>query len=449
MANNLVYCNDCADNNRNVYPAIPGDKPKAGAPELCDGIDNTCSSGSTTPTPTNDGSSQCGSGGDAGKPDCCSVPMLCVNKMTDFKHCGGCDSVLNVCSATTADACVGGACKCSGTPACSVAGSTICKPGQGCVDCLKSADCKDLYPGVTLKAACSAGNKCVECAGDGDCSGNASKKTCDLNTNRCVVCKDDTQCLGANKACLIDVADTTNNTCVQCTAKKFCTTNPGNPACDLGRHTCIPCNAGGTDCTVPTATQCKPDAGNNTSLNSCVQCLGDGDCKTPGLTTCNPATNLCVPCLAGLGCAVGKCLVNPNPANNSCVQCLSSTDCAGMATAKTCDPTVHKCVDCDLDADCMVAGKPACSVYMPVDPVQNMCVECLADKHCMGVSGKPACYIDPMNVANNRCVPCLQGDGCVAPTPVCKTVANPSNNFCVKCLKDMGCIGSQGGVRGR
>jgi hypothetical protein len=440
---NLLYCNDCDDHNRTVYPPIPGANSQfpTGAEELCDGLDNKCVSGSSANTPANDGIEQCGSGTDVGKPNCCSSLMQCVDKMTDFSHCGSCS---NQCSTSTADRCSSGMCMCKLDPACDPTSTTksMCKAGSGCVQCLADADCPRLLGAATTTKSCGPSNTCVECTSNKFCT-DKTRPVCDLTTDRCVPCLSNSDCTSPGmQACSVNKNDSTQNQCVRCAAD--------------------------TDCKVAPLTHCKIDAV-TPSNNTCVQCQTNNDCSgtTP---VCDTTANSCVACLADADCGAGKkCLTsNISSSLNKCVQCISSADCAGVAGKPACATALNMCVACLSNADCAgVAGKPACSVN--ADPTKNQCVACLSSADCAGVAGKPACstnadpsknmcvaclssadcatvpgdpgcYIDPTpDPSKNLCVPCASNADCKAPTPTCKKVTNPANDVCVVCLANADC----------
>ncbi|MFH2008107.1 MAG: putative metal-binding motif-containing protein [bacterium] len=97
LAPGLVGCEDCAPYDMMRHPD---------APELCNGVDDNCTDGTT-----DDGVDECT--GSAG--DCCGTLNVCVDQDTDPNHCGGCASP---CDANRANQCVAGSCACGAAPPC-------------------------------------------------------------------------------------------------------------------------------------------------------------------------------------------------------------------------------------------------------------------------------------------------------------------------------------------
>lgn len=466
----MLYCNDCADNNRNVWPTIPPPSMQArdGAPELCDGLDNKCASGNVSMTPANDGFEQCGSGTDAGKGTCCPLLKLCIDPQTDFQHCGGCTGA---CSSTTADRCGGGQCMCNNEVACDPASQTksLCKAGAGCVQCLSGTDCTRILGSGTLTKACMpAQNRCVECTDSSFCT-NAlfpGKQACDTVLGKCAVCLADTDCKAPAPGCKVNPGDSSKNICVECTQNSHCT-DSSKPTCDLTLNKCVPCLVA-ADCKA-TPSNCKTNA--DSTLNQCVECLSSNDCKT--LTSkpiCDTTKNKCVPCLADTDCpaTASKCLKDAGGDNtkNQCVSCLSGTDCSGVVGKPLCDLSNHQCVACKANMDCSaVVNNPACYVNAmdstknmcvpcvlgsdcpmstptckvnAADPSKNMCLVCLADANC--TTTKPSCYKDPgMDDTKNYCVECQTNANCKSPTSLCYVDADPKKNACTVCLANADC----------
>ena len=467
---NLLYCNDCDDSNRNVWPAIPAPSMQArdGAPELCDSLDNKCVSGNVSMTPGNDGFEQCGNGADTGKGTCCPMLRMCIDPQTDFAHCGSCTGA---CSSSTADRCGGGQCMCNNEVACDPASQvkSLCKAGTGCVQCLAGADCLRILGSSTTTKACSATqNRCVECTDNGFCSAFPGRPACDTGTGKCAVCLSNMDCKTPTApGCKVDPADSSKNMCVECTQNSHCTT-PGKTTCDTTINKCVPCLIA-ADCKNMSPAQCKTDP--DSTLNMCVECLTSNDCKT--LTSrpiCDATKNKCVPCLGDTDCpnTAPKCFkdVGGDTSKNLCVPCLSSTDCAGVAGKPVCDLVSHQCIACQGNPDCSgVAGKPACYINAAdttknqcvpcvgttdcpmatptckqnaADPSKNMCLICLADANCPATT--PACYKDPgMDDTKNYCVECTSNVQCKAPSPKCYVDADPKKNACAACLANADC----------
>jgi hypothetical protein len=90
-----------------------------------------------------------------------------------------------------------------------------------CVECLASADCKDLK-----KPVCDTKvNRCVECVGVGtECTSITfvGRPVCDGANQKCVGCTNDTQCMDKTPVC-----DLTKKECRPCAADSECKTGPG------------------------------------------------------------------------------------------------------------------------------------------------------------------------------------------------------------------------------
>jgi len=370
-----LYCGDCNDSSRAVYPPIPN--TKAGATELCDGMDNKCV-GMSYP----DGNEQCGSGNDAGKPTCCPGLLLCIDPMNDKDHCGSCTKSCN--DSTVEDSCKAGLCACGADPACDPASVTksLCRSGVGCVQCLASTDCLRVLGAATPTKACSAATyTCVQCTADAFCTDPANP-ACDTTLSRCVPCLVSAQCKSPGlPACLKDPGgDSTKNSCVECLANADCPAT--KPACDTTINRCVPCLVN-AQCKSAAQPFCLKDAGGDNTKNVCVECLANADCKGAN-PACDPVTNRCVPCLVDAQCksaAQPFCLKNAGGDNtkNVCVECLASTDC--KAANPVCDPAINRCVPCLLDAQCK-AAQPLCLLDVGGDSTKNACVECRLDTDC-------------------------------------------------------------------
>ena len=439
---NLLYCDDCDDNNRNVWPAIPPPSMQArdGAPELCDSLDNKCVSGNVNMTPGNDGFEQCGTGADSGKGSCCPMLRMCIDPQTDFNHCGGCS---NACSNSTADRCGGGQCMCNNEVACDPASQTksLCKSNSGCVQCLSGSDCVRILGAGTTTRACSPGqNRCVECTDNSFCTAFPGRPACDTATGKCATCLTNMDCLlPTAPGCKVDPADSSKNMCVECTQNSHCTT-PGKTTCDTAINKCVPCLIA-ADCKNMSPAQCKTDP--DSTLNVCVECLSTNDCKTlTNRPICDTTKNKCVPCLADTDCPMAspKCLKDMTDASkNKCVPCLSGADCMNVMGKPICDLGNNQCIACQSGADCTgVAGKPACYLNA-ADTTKNQCVPCVGTLDCPVMT--PTCKIDNMDPSKNMCITCLVDVNCSAPKPACfkDPGMDDTKNFCVECTANANC----------
>ena len=472
---NLLYCNDCDDSNRAVWPAIPPPSMQArdGAPELCDSLDNKCVSGNVSMTPANDGMEQCGAGADSGKGTCCPTLRMCIDPQTDFNHCGGCTGA---CSSSTADRCGGGQCLCNNDIGCDPASQTksLCKAGKGCVQCLTGSDClRILGSGTTTRACSPTSNLCVECTDNSFCLAFPGRPACDTFVGRCAACLSNPDCKTATApGCKIDPTDSSKNVCVECTQNSHCT-DPNKSTCDVTINKCVPCLLA-ADCKNMTPAQCKTNP--DSTLNACVECLTSNDCKTlTSRPTCDTNLNKCVPCLGDSDCPMTspKCLKDGGgvTSKNQCVGCLANMDCMNVMGKPLCDLGNHQCVACKGDSDCAtVAGKPSCSINVAdstknqcvpcttasgcttpkptckedaMDPSKNMCLVCLLDTNCTALTAdsKPSCYKDPGNDdTKNYCVECQNDMQCIAPKSKCYTdAADPKKNACTVCLANADC----------
>jgi Cys-rich repeat protein len=137
---------------------------------------------------------------------------------------------------------------------------------------------------------------------------------------------------------------------------------------------------------------------------SCVGCVSDQHCTTPGFPRCDSALHRCVPCgvnsdcASGQACRTGHCLTTcttatscpasaPRCDDGFCVQCDDGKGCLSTAASHCVD---HQCINCVADGDCS-GNTPRC------DAVTRACVQCQANADCL--TGTPLC--DP---ATSRCV---------------------------------------------
>ncbi len=169
------------------------------------------------------------------------------------------------------------------------------------------------------------------------------------------------------------------------------------------------------------------------SINRCVECAQDVECKGAGKPFCRG--NVCTGCGgAGSGACAMKDLARPVcGATGACVECAQAPDCkdagkafcvanacvgckdagAGACKAPTgfCDLGSGRCVECTADTQCTfdpnrpfcVANKcegcaktspTACAMKLAVTPVcspAGACVECITSAHCTMDGARPIC----------------------------------------------------------
>lgn len=357
----------------------------------------TCGAGTCGQAPLGSGA-LCPGGACDGAGTC----VECVDDSTCDAPRSICDVGINTCveclgaedcndgNACTTDTCALGVCGFPTAPAgTSCPGGVCLGSAPACVACLGAGDCGGATP------VCETGtNTCVACLGAGDCGG--STPVCDTGTNTCVACLGDGDCSGTTSFC-----DTSARTCVECLDASTC--DDGNPctvgACDVGSCAHAPA-ASGASCLGGVC-----DGG-----GACVACVGDAQC--PG-ARCDVTTNTCVACLGAGDCDDGDpCTVGTCEAGS----CAQSPSAAGTPCADgVCAGTSATCVTCVGEAQC-AAPTPWC--------VANDCVACRDADDC---DDGNECTVDTCEAGACGGTPREAGAACglgvCTPAAVCAPVA--------------------------
>jgi len=248
---------------------------------------------------------------------------------------GGCPTGF-VC-ATTGD-CV----ECNTNEQCGNTSSPVCDATTHvCIACSTDADCPDPRPFCSRNPTNSRANACIQCRSDEDCGGDSP--ACDLSTNTCTArCQASTQCSGQTPIC-----NSSTRVCVQCLMDSDCPpessrcdgltfrcvtclddlTCPTGQVCDVPRRNCVQC-LDSSQCSSETSPHCLTETGVTGALNTCVGCIGNGDCANkPGIgSQCRTSDGRCVGCLDDSDCA-------DTPAASTCLDsgaggpCSADQDC--------------------------------------------------------------------------------------------------------------------------
>lgn len=290
----------------------------------------------------------------------------------------------------------GGASSSSSSSGASSSGVASSSSSSGGPQCQSSRDC-------TLGNIC-VGTVCVAgCMAPSDCP--PQRATCDLASGpngQCVQCVDAMDCTQPNAQCV-------------------------SGACRAG------CGAGG-DCPFPLTCE--------TATNSCVRCLGDGECGT--LQICQQ--NECV-----AGCrADGDC---PNGAVCETTQCVpgcrtNPDTCPTGTVCRVAQGQAGQCqAGCNQPDDCGPPGEFQC--------VNNQCIrqcqgdnECPTGAICQNGGCEEGCRPPTRDCAPGRyctatgsgqagaCLPgCEENGDCVGITNVCRS----ADHTCVECLETADC----------
>jgi hypothetical protein len=183
-------------------------------------------------------------------------------------------------------------------------------------------------------------------------------------------------------------------TLVGCTTDQSCASRPSDPLCqdvdagtirDVGTSD-VGADGGPTnDARMPCGGACPGTMHCLAATDTCVACLGNGDCggTTP---TCDTADHTCVGCVIESDCTGGS---HCEATSQTCVACLDSTQCTTAAGAR-CDTSAHTCAACVDSTDCAhLTATPICGSG-------GTCVQCTA-------SNETACGANSCNPTTSTC----------------------------------------------
>ena len=168
-------------------------------------------------------------------------------------------------------------------------------------------------------------------------------------------CATDAGCTGTP---LTPRCDVPAGTCVACVADANCT-SPGAAICDLTTHSCVAGCLTDLNCALD-----LPHPVCDVPAKTCVGCLDSGDCGG-GTPVCDGATKTCVPgCVTAANC-LDPLLPACDTTTNTCVACVDDSTCSD-AIAPACDTSTNSCVACVDNASCTDATKPVCNTSVPI-----------------------------------------------------------------------------------
>ncbi|QED28139.1 hypothetical protein FRD01_13045 [Microvenator marinus] len=120
----------------------------------------------------------------------------------------------------------------------------------------------------------------------------------------------------------------------------------------------------------------------NELTDTCVQCLGTGDCNSG---VCDTQSNTCVPCLGDNDCANSLCILGATSDLNTCKECRDEAQCT-EPNASSCGAN-NECQPCSSNNDCgHIQDLPIC--------VAGTCRACSPDTQAADCGGK---VCDPSN----------------------------------------------------
>jgi hypothetical protein len=197
--------------------------------------------------------------------------------------------------------------------------TNICAPDKTCGECRSAADC-ETFPGQPM---CVAG-KCVQCGSDAECTGSLSRCGAD---GFCAQCASDADCeapldrcrMGRCNSCVSD-SDCPSLALSSCNFSG-CSTCDGDFDCD-GDYTCENNTGFDNACTLDCNGDGDCEAGQKCIANRCAQCQSNGDCPTIA-PFCGPDGH-CFECTPTEPCTDGRiCKIS----TGQCVHCLGDSDC--------------------------------------------------------------------------------------------------------------------------
>lgn len=370
--------------------------------------------------------------------DCPEYSLEVRPKIGVIVSCATCDTAVVTAIPGAPQACyfIVAKCKKDGCQVCiKVEEHCLCGNGVGCPGCQTcnptTLECEsNCKPGQL----CKDGNDCVDCKADTDCP-------CDqkCNGNGGCYCPPDKPFKGPDGCCRQCQVDTDCGSCAICTTSGACQAKDcPNGKCDPTINDCVDClinndckwRGPNWCCSVGKKCECCPGYEFNPALNDCVKkppCQTDVDCKLP-CEECTPEgckPKVCAPdeiCIPGAGGCVKKCECGSGPCNShsACVKDQQS----GACYCKECSGSCSGNADCGADGGCI------CDITGTFQCVVNPCGgSCNTGTDC-----GPGCGCGP----NKTCVPCntLSCDicgsysGCGCPTGTCEDIkdkCNPAN----------------------
>ncbi len=335
-------------------------------------------------------------------PYCELESKTCVSCLTDLQctseATSRCNPVLRICTGCTDNSqcehgllCRGGACvQCLDNSNCTNPDSPFCETVSGqCVQCLEDDSCL-----AADAAHCEVGQnatdryECVGCEDNTDCAGKPGLGgLCRTVDGLCVDCITNAECSGDRTASQCG----NGGTCERCAVDDDCDLFEGRPNCKVDEG-CVGC-VNDADCTGnPDGNTCKLN-NNGTAqgpgvINTCVECVDNGDCLTPGAPVCSG--NVCTACVLDTDCALidsngataGGTLLNVCDAG-LCVQCTGAkqTACGPnvcQSRTRTCSAdrtprSAGRCDDCVSDLECATDARCVQQVF-DTTTVGDFCV---------------------------------------------------------------------------
>lgn len=373
----------------------------------------------------------------------CVPPDTCVEQTTN--------TLFNLATVTCGVA--GGGC--TADSAC-VAPYPRCNIGTGqCVECLSNADCG---PG----GACDSTFACFAsgCVNDTDCT--APTPRCETGNGVCVACFTNADC-GPSEVCNPNF---TCSTVSGCTADASCAAP--TPRCEIGSGLCVECldslDCPGTTCDLATNT-CVPGSAGCATNAECPngQVCSAGSCFDPCATdpcTADPNLSICIFDSGAPGfyrCV--DCGQAPCPTGQACVTRTAGAQCVPACSSGSCSNTQEACITVDgftnsdppVFSNTISACKPctpACGALQGCqeqtsaprfdDTVTGCVCDCGPDV-CVQEVGGPRCA-SPCPMSDTPCTDAANNDGWCVPLP--PDGGGAAVNACVVCNSGGGCPGS-------
>lgn len=445
---------DCDDSNPSTF---------TGAPDLCDGVDNSCNGAVDQPLVA--GACAPNQACDAGRCVCTDglvecAAGACVDTASDPLNCGGCS---NVCPQGAT--CSEGNCTCDGDlAACGSGCADLQADALNCGGCdiqcaaghvCSTGVCVDVDECATGTDTCSDRRQnCVNTVGGFTCSCKPgfSGSLC-TDTNECLLTSNNNCAVGAcvNTAGSFECQCPTGytgdgltcediNECasIDCGANGSCVNSAGGFYCDCALGYSDDGNGG---CAVSNACQagllepeqkwcaglCRTVVTDGNHCGDCGVACGTGTC-VDGECTCDAGSGLSF--CPGAGCVslandephCGEC-GNPCPSGGSCVSsvCICSpgeVDCNGVCTALGTNNNCSACGDgCALGGSCSAeSGGDECACPFGEVDCNGTCVDMLTDESNCGTCGTSCRQRATCETGSCACqagYPDICGDTCV------------------------------------